>query len=87
MSDCPYVAAARGQGQGQEMPKIDDKKTGEAPKEQEEFVDDDSPWYFGKARDEFKRRQSPVSEEEDPIQVGFFLFCRLRTLVDSIFFF
>ncbi|KAK7057522.1 ubiquitin-protein ligase [Favolaschia claudopus] len=31
--------------------------------------DDDGPWYFGKARDEFRRRKSePPKTEEDPVQ-------------------
>jgi len=47
--------------------------TGVAAPEAEEdtFVDDDGPWYMGKARDEFNRRMRDAaapSDDEDPVQ-------------------
>jgi len=60
------------------------KDSEEAPKE-EDFDsrdEDDGPWYFGKAREEFHRRRGTKAvnrrgtEEEDPIQVGFLTYTR-----------
>ena len=46
---------------------------GTAPEAEEDtFVDDDGPWYMGKARDEFNRRMRDAaapSDDEDPVQV------------------
>ncbi|KAH9956533.1 hypothetical protein BC827DRAFT_1261800 [Russula dissimulans] len=39
--------------------------------EEDTFVDDDGPWYMGKARDEFNRRMRDAaapSDDEDPVQ-------------------
>jgi SEL1 protein len=52
-------------------------------------MDDDGPWYLGKAKDEYKRKRNQDDakrrEDEDPIQVGFLfpfiLFCSKTNLV------
>lgn len=50
------------------------------PEQGEDGAEDDGPWYFGRAREDFLRRRSrqaqaqgqapPVHQEEDPIQAS-----------------
>jgi SEL1 protein len=45
---------------------------GSAPEAEEDLVDDDGPWYMGKAREEFNRRirdAAAPGDDEDPVQV------------------
>ena len=54
------------------------------PEQGENGEDDDGPWYFGRAREDFLRRRSrqaqaqgqapPVHQEEDPIQASEAIF-------------
>ena len=48
-------------------------------------LEDDGPWYLGKAKEEYKRKRSQDGakprEDEDPVQVSFLLLPRLSFLM------
>lgn len=57
---------------------------GGSPPEADEdaLVDDDGPWYMGKAREEFNRRMRDAAapgDDEDPVQVYINLFILTTT--------
>jgi SEL1 protein len=73
---CIADICAEGKGQSRETPELDGRKAEGKSNEGLEHAyeaDDDEggPWYFGRAKDDFKRRQGsprPPPGDEDPIQ-------------------
>ena len=62
---------------------------GSAPETDEDLVDDDGPWYMGKAREEFNRRMRDAAapgDDEDPVQVCNLsqLYTRLTSKIVSV---
>ena len=76
IADCIQVLQKRG-GDARELDGNSDEGTAEKMDQTDEGVvdDDDGPWYLGKAREEFYKRQrapavpKPREEDDDPIQV------------------
>lgn len=62
-------------GEPRELGEGTQGETTEDGMQEEERVhveEEDGPWYFGKAKEEFHRRRSePRRDEEDPIQVSY----------------